>query len=80
MALMIETPNGPRYTRIDRFLGDKGKITVSFFTYTSAESRLGGERPLSAVYHQLELPMGATMTEMYTALKLRPEFANATDC
>lgn len=67
------------YVRIERFMGDKDLVDVQLQYFYNEASRLNSS-PIGFSSHQLELPNGATMAQMYTALKELPEFSGATDC
>ena len=66
------------YARIERFRGDKNQISVEIQVFFDAAARETAQ-PIGGIYTELDLENGATMTEMYDALKLLPEFTNSID-
>ena len=86
MAISIEisTPQGftvgDAYVRIARFIGTKLYIQVQVEIYKDLQARLDDKQTIERMNIDLPLPNGATLEEMYAALKLLPEFTNAVDC
>lgn len=65
------------YARIKAFTGTKTGVTVAveFFYDAAAKTAL----PVGTGTYSLTLPNGATMTQMYDALKVLPAFTEASD-
>lgn len=67
------------YVRIESFAGGKDTINVNVQYFYDAAARTD-QQPIGYNNFQLEIENGATMADMYTALKALPEFTGSTDC
>jgi len=67
------------YSRIKTFVGSKSGIRVTVEIYYDKAARDSNKQPIAMELVQLPLENGATMDQMYTALKLDPRFAGAID-
>ena len=85
MALQISytAPSGiivpTAYAHIASWQGNKTSINVQLIIWKDLASKNAKLQPVGYLGSKLDLADGATMTQMYTALKLQPIFANATD-
>lgn len=86
MALQLSTttPQGftasAAYARITSFNGNKDTIMVNVEVHKDHQARTDNLQPITSYTICLVLPMGATMEQMYTALKLDSNFTGAVDC
>jgi hypothetical protein len=67
------------YIRISRFTGDKSTIKVQLEVYYNQSAKVASAATIGSPTIELEITNGATMQQMYDALKLLPEFAGAID-
>lgn len=67
------------YVRIITFNGDKTVIMVNIEVHKDSEARFNGLKPIATFSTGLSLTYGATIQQMYDALKLLPEFSGAVD-
>lgn len=67
------------YLRIVSFSGDKTNIICNIEIHYNKESKDSGKANIGYNTVFLQLVDGATMQQMYDALKLLPEFAGAID-
>ena len=67
------------YVRIVSFSGDKDTIIANTVMYFNKASREAGADSIGNLTVFLPLQYGATMQEMYEALKLQEPFINAID-
>lgn len=78
------TPQGftapSAYARIISFNGNKDTIQVNVEVHRDAQARTDQLQPIEQFSISLPLALGATMEQMYTALKLDSNFTDATDC
>jgi hypothetical protein len=83
MALQIvfETQMGfiaeQAYAKISSYRGNKLDLQVNVLVYKDINST--DKQELTTLQKDLHISNGATMQEMYNALKLLPEFAGAID-
>lgn len=68
------------YVRIDRFRGEKQFIAVDCCYYYNEAARTNGQQPIGYHSFTLNISNGATMEQMYTALKDDSNFIGAVDC
>ena len=68
------------YARITNFNGNKDAIAVNVEVHKCAQSRTDNLQPIEQFNISLALSEGATMSQMYTALKLDSNFTDAVDC
>lgn len=68
------------YARITNFNGTKESIMVNVEVHKDADARLAAMQPIEVFNISLPLAEGATMQEMYDALKLDSNFEGAIDC
>jgi hypothetical protein len=68
------------YARITSFSGNKDTIQVLVEVHKDAQARTDEKQPIETFSISLPLAHGATMEQMYTALKLDSNFTNAIDC
>lgn len=68
------------YARISSFNGNKDNIMVNVEVHKDAQARLDNLVPITGYSISLPLADGATMQQMYDALKLDSNFIGATDC
>ena len=68
------------YARITDFVGNKSSIRVNVTLHKCAQSRTDNLQPIEQFSISLALSEGATMAQMYQALKLDSNFTDATDC
>ena len=86
MALQkhFTTPQGftasAAYARITSFSGNKETIAVNVEVHKDAQARTDNLQPISYFNISLALAEGATMAQMYAALKLDSNFTDAVDC
>ena len=86
MALQkhFTTPQGftasAAYARITTFNGNKETIAVNVEVHKDLQARIDGKQPIEYFNISLALAEGATMQQMYTALKLDSNFLDAVDC
>lgn len=67
------------YAHIDRWKGDKTSITCDLSIFNSQSDYTVGKQAVGIICIQLELADGATMQQMYDALKLQEPFIGAVD-
>lgn len=67
------------YVRIKDFVGNKSDIRVTLEVYFDLASRSNYQSPIGMEMAHLAISDGATMQDMYNALKLQPLFINAVD-
>lgn len=67
------------YARIITYVGNKDTIQVNVQVHKDSQARLDGLQPIADYNISLELQNGATMEQMYNALKLQEPFINAID-
>ena len=65
------------YARITSYRGNKLDLQVNVTIYNNIDS--ANDRELTIEQKDLHLQYGATMEQMYDALKLLPEFSGAID-
>lgn len=84
LQLHIETSQGftasTAYARITSFSGNKECISVNVEVHKDAQARIDEKQPIAQHYISLPLTEGATMAQMYAALKQDSNFTNAIDC
>jgi hypothetical protein len=68
------------YARITSFSGNKHTIQVNVDVHKDAQARTDEKQPIEQFSISLPLALGATMEQMYTALKLDSNFTDAIDC
>jgi len=68
------------YARIVSFTGDKSAVHVIVRMYFNEQAKLSDQENIGSVSITLPIENGATMQQMYDALKLLPEFEGAVDC
>lgn len=68
------------YVRIGRFSGTKEVISVNLEYFYDVAAKNNNAKLICMDSYQLPLPLGATYTQMYEALKALPQFAGAVDC
>ena len=68
------------YTRITSFNGNKDIIQVYVEVHKDAQARTDAKQPIAQFSISLPLALGATMEQMYEALKQDSNFIDATDC
>lgn len=68
------------YARITNFNGNKDTIQVNVEVHKDAQARTDEKQPIETFSISLPLALGATMQQMYGALKLDSNFIDATDC
>ena len=68
------------YAHIASWTGNKFNINLQIVIWKDAASETAKLQPLAQIPIRLALPNGATMAQMYTALKLQAPFIGATDC
>jgi len=67
------------YARIVTYVGNKDTISVNVVVHKDAQARLDGLQSIADYGIILTLPNGATMTQMYDALKQDSNFTGAVD-
>jgi hypothetical protein len=67
------------YAHITQFVGDKSQISVKIDIYKDKTCRLAGKIPVDKVQALLQIGNGASYQQMYTELKTKPLFKEATD-
>ena len=67
------------YAHIVSFSGNKSAIRTDIMIFISKEARDNNDNQIGFVTAELALQYGATMQDMYDALKLQEPFINATD-
>ena len=67
------------YVHIANFGGNKSKIQLNLTVYKDQEAFQEGRIPVEQLRAELDVPFGATMTQMYSELKKQDPFKNATD-
>lgn len=84
LQLNLETPQGfsasAAYARITSFNGTKENIGVQVSVHKDAQARTDEKQPIATHYISLPLAEGATMVQMYAALKQDSNFTGAIDC
>jgi hypothetical protein len=84
LQLHFETAQGfiasAAYARIILFTGNKDSIMATVEVHKDAQARLDCKESLMCKNISLALPYGASMAQMYEALKLDSNFTNAVDC
>lgn len=84
LQLNLETQQGftasTAYARITNFNGNKDTIGVQVTVHKDAQARTDEKQPIANHYISLPLQYGATMAQMYEALKLDSNFVNSVDC
>lgn len=68
------------YARIVNFSGNKDSIQVNVEVHKDEQARLDMKQPIEFYSISLALSNGATMQQMYDALKLDSNFIGAIDC
>jgi len=68
------------YARITSFNGNKDTIQVNVEVHKDADARTNQLQPIEYFNISLPLALGATMEQMYEALKQDSNFIDATDC
>ena len=68
------------YARILTFSGNKDFLAVVIEVHKDLQARLDALAPITMFNISLPLAEGATMEQMYTALKLDGNFTDAVDC
>jgi hypothetical protein len=83
LQLSITTPMGftadSAYARICSFNGIKTSIQVNVDVYKDKDARVAEMQPIASYSISLPLTFGATMQDMYDALKLDSNFTGAQD-
>lgn len=85
MALQMEITTGQGFTaysayaRIKTFNGDKDTIMVDVEVHKDSQSKIDQKQPIGSYNICLPLALGATMAQMYVALKLNSNFVGAID-
>ena len=67
------------YARIVTFIGNKDTIQVNVEIHKDAQARTDELQPIESFSISLNLPLGATKTQMYDALKQDSNFIGAID-
>lgn len=67
------------YTKITNFRGDKNTLLISLETYFSETAKELQQNAIGNLLVTIEVRNGATMQEMYDALKLQEPFINSID-
>lgn len=84
LQLSITTEHGftasAAYARITNFNGNKDAIAVNVEVHKDSQARTDEKQPIANHYISLPLTYGATMAQMYTALKDDSNFTGAVDC
>jgi len=68
------------YARITNFNGNRETIAVNVEVHKDSQARTDQKQPIESFNISLALAEGATMQQMYNALKLDSNFTDATDC
>ena len=68
------------YARITRFSGNKDTLQVDVEVHKDSQARTDLKHPIETFNISLALAEGATMAQMYTALKQDSNFIDAVDC
>lgn len=67
------------YAHITSFGGTKTGMQLQLTIYKDASAKNANKQPVGTYQAKLEIANGATMAQLYTALKVLPIFADATD-
>ena len=67
------------YAHIAGFGGTKEGLQLQITVWKDAAARLANKQPVAAFSQKIALTDGATMDQMYTALKLQSLFTSATN-
>ena len=68
------------YAHITSYSGNKNTIQCNVDVWYGVSTYTNGDAPIGSYSISLPLVDGATMAQMYDALKLDGNFANAIDC
>lgn len=83
LTLSLTTPQGfsttEAYARIANWRGVKSCIQLTVNVYKDHDAAVAGLQPIDTQEFQLNLLCGATMQQMYDALKGEPYFLHSSD-
>ena len=68
------------YARINTFSGNKANISTIVDVFATEIASQNGSYSIGTIVIDLPLAEGATMAQMYSALKLDSNFIDAVDC
>lgn len=67
------------YAHISSYRGNKLNISIDIMVFNNRDAKDNSLTPIDFINYELYLLDGATMQQMYDALKLLPEFTGAID-
>ena len=67
------------YIRITTFMGNKSSIQLSVDVYKDQQASIDNLQVVASYVIGVVVPNGSSMSQMYDALKLLPEFTGAID-
>lgn len=67
------------YLKVSHYSGNRANCTITLEVFASKHARDTNKPAVEKRYIGLPLTLGATLEQMYTALKALPAFTSATD-